>query len=171
MNAESIQRAQTWLTDLLSLMGYPTTISVEQPAFAQERLNHFGGCWLTVEPDKLKTAQINALTTADGEALDAIQYLLNVTLNLGQSAETQEAYTVELNQCREHHYSRLIDLAEEAAATARQTQSEFEMPPLTAAERRLVHTLLVSEPNLETFSQGEGAQRRLIVRYVSGQDS
>ncbi len=171
MIADSTQRAQAWLIDLFALMGCSASVSIEQPVFASERLNHFGGCWLTVQSDTLSPAQIDRFIDADCEGLDAIQYLLNVTLNLGKSTEAQEAFTVELNQCRQQHYMHLADLADEAAAIVRQTQAEHEMPPLTAAERRLVHTVLVSESDLETFSQGEGAERRLVVRYISPNES
>ena len=161
-----MNRGQQWLVMLLKQCGLAADVSTEQPEAALNQLNRFGGCWLTVAAESLSPQQIEALIGHEGLVLDAIQYLLNSTLNLGQTQEAQEAYTVELADFRTQHYLELADLACRSADELRQTGGEYEMPKLSAAERRLVHTVLGDVEDLETVSRGEGIERRLVIRYV-----
>ena len=102
-------------------------------------------------------------------SMAAMQYLINATLNIGQSRDDQAVYTIELAEHRLNRYKELRSLAEQAADQVRQTQTEFVTPALSAAERRMVHTILQDEPDLETFSRGQEPDRRLVVRLQSAE--
>jgi spoIIIJ-associated protein len=99
--------------------------------------------------------------------LDAIQYLANSILNLGQGESQQAAYTIELDGYRARRQAELQALATNAAQRVRETGEEFEMKSLSSAERRQVHTFLKECDDLETMSRGQEPDRRLVVRRRS----
>ncbi len=162
MDESQIRRGQQWLEELLKLAGLSTPVTADL-----EKIQSEGSCWLMIDSASLSSEQIQRLIGPGGEVLDAVQYLANTTLNLGQPEDQQTAYTVELDQYRARRQEELQAMAEQAALRVRETGEEFEMAALSAAERRQVHTFLKVFEDLETFSQGREPNRRLVVRRVS----
>ena len=160
-------QGKKWLSDLLQRCGVEAGISLDPPDLSNPQLLESSGSWLTIDAEALSLEQVQVLTARGMAALDSMQYLLNSTINMGRTAEEREAYTVELGTFRAQRYAELSNLAAEAAAKVRESQEEYQMPPLSGAERRLVHTILCDETDLETHSQGEGADRRLMICPVS----
>lgn len=159
----SAQAAQQWLSTLLSHFSLDAAIRITPPQTAQTRLKDFGGHWLTIDEEGLSPEQVRCLIGENGAVLDAIQYLVNATLNLGQDSASQAAYTVELLGRREQRYLQLADMADEVAAQVRETDQEVAMMPLPPAERRLIHTILGELEDLQTYSRGQEPQRCLVV--------
>lgn len=161
MDDRQMQHGRQWLEEFLQLAGLSSQVSVDADKLLSE-----GSCWLIIDHINLTPEQIEALTGTDGNALDAIQYLANTTLNLGQPEELQTAYTIELAGYRIRRQLELQSLAEQAAQQVRQTGEEYEMAALSAAERRQVHTYLKAFDDLETYSRGKEPDRRLVVRPI-----
>jgi spoIIIJ-associated protein len=160
MDEQQVQDGQKWLVELLQLSGLPTQVRAELNKVELEE-----SCWLTLDADHTLTPeQVQALTGAQGAALDALQYLANTTLNMGRGEGEQLAFTLELNGYRVQRQAELKELSDRAAQTVRETQEEYEMSALSAAERRLVHTYLKSFDDLDTYSRGREPDRRLVVR-------
>jgi spoIIIJ-associated protein len=166
MDAQHLQRGQQWLETLLPQLGLAAEVAVEPQPVGLDL-----GLWLTIQSRDFSPQQVNRFLAADAALLDALQYLLNVTLNMGHPREQQMAFTLDIADHRLHRYQALRSLADQAAATVRQTQSEFVMQPLSAAERRMVHTILQDDPDLETFSRGQDPDRRLVVRLRADESS
>lgn len=161
MDKQLMQRGQQWLEDLLRLSKLTAEVRpTATDASAEDKPNY----WLTIDQTKLTPNQIEILIGPDGTVLDAIQYLANSILNLGQDEEGQAAYTIELNGYRLQRQEELRALAAHAAQTVRETGQEFEMKSLSSAERRQVHTFLKECEDLETQSRGQEPDRRLVVR-------
>jgi len=55
-------------------------------------------------------------------------------------------------------------MAQYAAEQARTTGVEVEIKSLSSAERRQIHNFLSECEDIETYSQGQDADRRLVVR-------
>ena len=157
--SESQQRGIEWLEQFLKLAGVPSSVEASLDSAHSEE-----SCWLTIDSNDFEPEQIEALIGSNGEVLDAIQYLANTTLNLGRSEAEQQPYTVELGEYRGRRQAERQAIAEQAAQEARETASEVEIPALSAAERRQVHTLLKAYDDLETYSRGKEPDRRLVVR-------
>ncbi|MGC1393010.1 MAG: R3H domain-containing nucleic acid-binding protein [Coleofasciculaceae cyanobacterium] len=157
----TLQRGQQWLEEFLQLAKLPAVVQASDEATPDD---HRPNYWLTIEPSKLTPEQIQILTGPDGAALDAIQYLANSILNQGQDEQQQAVYTVELNGYRLQRQEELRALANQAAQQVRETGQDVEMRSLSAAERRQVHTFLKECEDLETQSQGQEPDRRLVVR-------
>ncbi len=156
-----MQRGQQWLEELLRLSRLPASVEVTDEQALQDDKPSY---WLTIDQTKLTPQQIQSLIGPEGTALDAIQYLANSVLNLGQGEEEQAAYTIELDGYRLRRQAELQALAAYAAQQVRETGQEFEMKSLSSAERRQVHTFLKECEDLETQSRGQEPDRRLVVR-------
>lgn len=161
MDDRQIQVGCQWLEEFLRLAGLPSQVSVDADKVLSE-----GSCWLIIDDSALTPEQVQVLTGTNGTALDAIQYLANTTLNLGQPEELQTAYTIELAGYRVRRQLELQSLAEQAVQQVRETGEEYEMATLSSAERRQVHTYLKAFDDLETYSRGKEPDRRLVVRPV-----
>jgi spoIIIJ-associated protein len=159
--------AEEWLRSILGYCNLSTSVSTNPPEAVTSKLRQFGGQWLILDHALLSTEQIEVLTTENHKVLDALQYLVNATLNLGIDPTQKTAYTVELLGCREQRYLQLAQMAEDVAQQVRDSGVAVEMTPLPAAERRLIHTLLSEEADLETFSRGQEPDRRLVVEPQS----
>jgi spoIIIJ-associated protein len=167
-----IERGQQWLKSLLELTGVSTEIKGEL-----EAKNTSGGSdtpegesyWLTIDETKLTPEQVQILIGTDGSVLDAMQYLVNSTLNLNQEPQQQASYTIELNGYRVKRQAEIQAIAQNAAEQVRNYGQQVEIKSLSSAERRQVHTFLKEFRDLETFSQGKEPHRHLIVRPAETQ--
>ena len=168
MSDRKMQRGQQWLEQLLQLAKFPTSVKETAiqtiPQGSDSSQAELETYWLTIDETKLTSAQIQALIGSEGATLDAIQYLANAILNLGQEREEQTAYTIELDGYRARRQAELQELAESAAQQVRASGQEFEMKSLSSAERRQVHTFFQECDDLETYSRGQEPDRRLVVR-------
>jgi spoIIIJ-associated protein len=153
---------QAWLETLLGLMSMPATITAAE----KQEAVLTPGTWLMIDPQSLSPLQIKGLMGERGEGLDALQYLLNATLNRpeGEVQESDAPVSVDLGNHRQQRQSQLLEWSQQAATQVRATQQPVEMPALSAAERRLIHTFFEKEADLVTESQGQEPDRRLIVR-------
>lgn len=161
---EQFNRAQQWLEHLLMHSGFPSTVTVDTA-----RLDSEGSCWLVIDESNFSSAQLDLMVGEKGLALDAIQYLANTILNLGQPHAEQQAYTVEIGHYRAERQAELHALAQRIAEQVRETQVPQEMEGLSSAERRQIHTFLQTFDDLETESIGREPDRRLVVRCRSGE--
>jgi spoIIIJ-associated protein len=161
MDDDRVQRGQQWLEELLNQSGVNAKVFTEVPEEHDD-----GSCWLTIDSTGLNPEQIQALVGIDGAVLDSIQYLANTILNIGKPPDEQQAYTVELNGYRVQRQEELKQIAEDAAHRARETGEEVEIPSLSSAERRQLHTFLKTYDGLETYSRGQEPDRRLVVRLL-----
>lgn len=161
-----IERGQKWLEELLQLMKIPAKVKVEKITTEGEPEDDYepDNYWLIVDESQLTPVQIQILIGSEGATLDAMQYLANAILNLGQEPEQQAAYTIELNGYRIRRQAELRALAEYAVQQVRTNGQEFEMKSLSAAERRQIHTFLKEFTDLESYSRGKEPDRRLVIR-------
>jgi spoIIIJ-associated protein len=157
--SEQIQTAGVdWLTSLLAFQGLKASVisaMVEDESGAS--------CWLTINDSNLSQDQIKTLIGERGAVLDSIQYLANTTLNLGKSADEQQAFTIELAGYRAKRLEELKAIATDAADQVLDSKAEFEIKGLSSAERRQVHHFLKAHGGLSTFSRGKEPDRRLVV--------
>ncbi len=102
------------------------------------------------------------LTAGLGKGLDALQYLCNRVLN----RRLQDHVPVHLDGegYKGRRALKLQDEAEAAADSAMQQRGAVTLGPYTPAVRREIHLALADDPDVETFSDGEGFLKRIIVR-------
>lgn len=157
---QQIERGKEWLEGLLQLMGLPAAVKVGNAGGEADSR----ACWLIIDQTDLTAEQTKILIGDGGKGIDAIQYLANALINLGVEPEAQRAFTLELGGYRVRRQAQLKALAEQVVQQVRQTRQQVEIKSLSSAERRQIHTFLQDAEDLETESQGQEPDRRLVVR-------
>ncbi len=102
-----------------------------------------------------------ALIGKQGQVLNSIQYLLGLmaTRQLGERIRV----TVDAENYRGRRAETLIKMARDLAAEVRAHNQEAVMDPLNAMERRIIHTALLEEPGIRTYSEGNEPDRRVVI--------
>lgn len=101
------------------------------------------------------------LIGAQGQTLDAFQYLLMLMTNRGQQSRLR--VTVDADGHRARRARKLSDFAQELAAEVGKTGQEAVTDTLSPMERRIIHTALAEHPDVETYSEGTEPQRYVVV--------
>ncbi len=161
-----MEKSISWLEKLLALQGLEASVSGAQVSEETGDDSY----WLTIDTASLSSEEVDSLIGDRGQVLDSIQYLANITLNMGQPEDEQHAYTIEINGYRKKRQAELKALADEAAEQVIANGEEYEVKGLSAAERRQVHGLLGTYEQLETFSRGREPERHLVVKLATAGD-
>lgn len=76
-------------------------------------------------------------------------------------------FLVDVNDYRGKQIKDLQAKALMMAERARSFQYDVELSPMSSYERLIVHSALQNAPNVKTESQGEGKNRRVVIKYSS----
>lgn len=96
-----------------------------------------------------------------GETLDALQYLLNLAANKNQ--EIRKKIIVDIEGYRGRREKTLQRLALKLADKAKQRGRNVVLEPMSAQERRIIHTTLQGREDIYTFSEGDEPYRKIII--------
>ena len=96
-----------------------------------------------------------------GHTIDAVQLICYRAAQRG--IKDRKRVVVDAAGYRERRSEMLERQADRAAERALETGKEIELEPMSANERKVVHDHLKDRSGLETFSEGEGADRCVIV--------
>ena len=97
-----------------------------------------------------------------GETVASIQVILG--LLVFKKLDEWVRVTVDVADYREKRAEQFKIMAESFAAQALSTNQAVYLPPLSPNERRLIHIALAERTDVETFSEGEGRNRRLVIK-------
>lgn len=98
-----------------------------------------------------------------GQTLDSIQHLVNIVVNNGETKRVK--IRIDSENYREKRNKTLEALAKSVANNVRKTHKEYELEPMTSYERRIIHSVLQKERNIETVSKGVDKERHVVVKY------
>jgi spoIIIJ-associated protein len=104
-----------------------------------------------------------------GSTIDAVQHLALRVAYKGAAADRQ--VIVDAAGYRERREAALQRAADRAVSDALDFGRPVELEPMTAAERRLVHTYLRDRSDIQTHSEGDEPDRRLVVTPVRAHGS
>lgn len=96
-----------------------------------------------------------------GKTLGALQYLVNLIVNKGK--EERIKVILDTEGYRERRKARLMELAKKLAQRAKEENTEVFLEPMNPYERRIIHTTLAGDPDVETESVGEGMERQVVI--------
>lgn len=99
-----------------------------------------------------------------GETLEAISYMTNLVAN--KHSDERIRVHLDVGGYRKHREQILINLANKAAYKVKKTGRKVVMEPMNPSERRLIHAHLQNFRGVETHSEGEEPNRRVIVTAV-----
>lgn len=97
-----------------------------------------------------------------GEGLNSLQYLTSVVIS--KNNRHAKKVRVDCDNYRARREASLIALAQRMARKVEKTHSSVKLEPMTANERRIMHTALSNSQTVETFSKGEEPHRYLIIK-------
>jgi spoIIIJ-associated protein len=102
-----------------------------------------------------------------GGTLEAVELLLGAMVAKEAGLRSRIILDVEGYWERRHAY--LEKLARQTADRVAREGRQIFLAPMPSRERRVIHSLLAAHPAVTTFSQGEGAERRVVVAPRTGQ--
>lgn len=96
-----------------------------------------------------------------GEALNALQIILSTIANKNKDSNVK--VILDIGNYKDVRKKTLEDLAEKVAKTVNKTGKTITLEPMTAYERKIIHTKLQENEYVKTHSVGEGDKRRIVI--------
>ena len=96
-----------------------------------------------------------------GETIDAIQYLLNVAVY--KNRPFAKRIVVDSEGYRQRRIEAIQGMAHRTARRAVRERRPLSLPPMSAAERRVVHLFLKENPKVTTSSEGKEDARKVVI--------
>jgi spoIIIJ-associated protein len=147
---EPAERVRAIVTRVVNALGLHATVDIDE---SDEEIR------ATVNGDDL-----GLLIGKHGSTIDALQHLAFRAAFRG--AEIRKQVTVDAAGYRERREGALHRMADRAAAEALRYGRPVELEPMRATERKTVHTYLSERSDVETHSEGDEPDRRLVVSPV-----
>ncbi len=118
---------------------------------------------------KLEAPEAKILIGERGQTLFEIQHLLKAILRrkIAAKAEPEKEnfyLDLDINDYKKNKVAYLKELARSAAEDVISTRKERELPPMSPAERRIIHLELAGRQDIITQSVGQGIERRITIR-------
>ena len=97
-----------------------------------------------------------------GQAIQAVQLLLALAgfKKLGEWTRV----LVNVGDYREKREESLTNMAKSLAQKVKFSGTSQSLPPMSSAERRIIHLALADDQELETVSEGEGRDRHVVIK-------
>ena len=105
---------------------------------------------------------VNHLIGYRGENINALQTILSSIANKKSTAKIR--VYLDIAGYREKRVKTLEDLAEKIARTVVRTRKPVTLEPMTAYERKIIHTKLQTHSKVETISKGEEPYRKVVIK-------
>lgn len=96
-----------------------------------------------------------------GETLDALQYLTNLTVS--RHFEDRNKFILDVEGYRSKREETLERLAKKLAERVKESGKNMSLEPMSPYERRIIHTVLQSDEQVRTFSEGEEPYRKVVI--------
>ena len=97
-----------------------------------------------------------------GETLDALQYLVSLSVNKGME-EGYKRITLDTEGYRKKREETLIRLADKLAKKVKNYRKTVKLEPMNPYERRIIHSELQDNPYVKTYSEGDEPFRRVVI--------
>ena len=147
---ELILAADNFMTTLLDKAGFDATVDA-----------YDAGEVITVD---VATKETGLLIGQKGETIDAIQHLLNISVYRDRSFVKR--MIVDSEGYRQRRVEALQGMAHRTARRALREKRSLSLPPMSAAERRVIHLYLKENSHVTTSSEGQEEDRRVVVSPI-----
>jgi spoIIIJ-associated protein len=149
---EPAERVRAIVARVVQALGLRATVDIEETE---------DGIRATVNGDDL-----GLLIGKHGTTIDAVQHLAFRAAYQGREERLQ--VVVDAAGYRERREAALHRVADRAVADAIRYDRPVELEPMRAPERKIVHQYLSERTEVETHSEGDEPDRRLVVTPVRG---
>ena len=96
-----------------------------------------------------------------GDTLDALEHLTSLCVNRGDGDYIKVVLDTE--NYRAKRQETLVKLANSLARGVVKNRRKVTLEPMSSNERRIIHSTLQANENVETYSIGEEPNRRLVI--------
>ena len=148
---QSLEYAVKYLEDILSFFG--VNVSVDAKIDGD-----------VIELDVPATEESRILIGKNAETLRSFQYLVSMHLRSQDSEITR--VNVDIANYKKQRAEKLAEKARGWIEEVRATGSSH-VAYINAADRRIVHQVATEYSDIETFSEGEGRDRRIVIAQAS----
>ena len=152
MSEEAINKAKQTLGDFLNV--FLKQISDEELTYNIEDDKYY--IYVNIEGEKT-----NSLIGYRGENLNALQTLLGAISN--KNIEEKTRVILDISGYRVKRKKVLEELAEKVSKTVIKTRKKVTLEPMSAYERKIIHSKLQNHPKVTTESVGEEPNRKIVV--------
>lgn len=144
---ESVQFAQKYLEDLLSFFGANITVS--------------STCEEDVIELSVPSNELNSLLIGrNAETLRSLQYIVSTVMRSKDALLTR--VNVDIADYKKQRADRVAAQAREWIEEVRRT-GDSKVISMNAADRRIVHKVASEYGDIQTFSEGEGFDRKITI--------
>lgn len=99
-----------------------------------------------------------------GETLNSMQTILSTIANRGFNSKIR--LILDIENYRQKREKTLEELAEKVSKTILKTGKSITLEPMSAYERKIIHSKLQDNNKIETHSIGEGDNRRVVISKI-----
>lgn len=96
-----------------------------------------------------------------GETLNAMQTIISSIAN--KKVKERIKVILDIRNYREKREKNLIELAEKVSKTVLRNGKNITLEPMSPYERKIIHSALQENNRIETYSIGEGDNRRVVI--------
>ncbi len=158
MNPTDLQaHLQEVLKTILTKLEMDAVISIE-PIENEDR--HYMSVELQIED------RGSELIGRYGNTLESLTALLNAMMPSAEQ-EDQWRVIVDINDYRKERIEYIEGITEKAIAQVKSDEQPYNLSPMKAWERRIVHMVVTKYPELETTSEGEGIDRHVVIQIAN----
>ena len=150
--------AADFIEDVLERMGIQASVEISEDE---------AGTYVEIWGDEDEDA-IGALIGRRGSTLDGLQELVRSVV-LRQTGE-RCSVLVDVEDYRKRRRDQVLRRASDAAARVRRTGKQVALEPMSSYERKIVHDAVAAVGGLETLSEGQEPNRRVVVRAAGSVD-
>jgi len=111
---------------------------------------------------QLTTDEPGILIGYHGQALQALQLLIGL-IGFKKNGEWIRTL-VNVGDYREKREESLTNMAKSLAQKVKFSGTSQSLPPMSSADRRIIHLALADDQELETVSEGEGRDRHVVIK-------
>ena len=148
-NEESIPFLEGFLKGLFEKMNFEVSYTFERD-----------GKYIIIN---LVGEETGVLIGKHGDTLDSLQHIVQLALN--KAVKGSEKIRIDTEGYREKREKTLAALAKSIASKVIKSKGKYELEPMKAYERKIIHATLQSYPMLTTYSVGVEPERRLIIAF------
>lgn len=149
---ETVEASQKILDTMLGHLGIPASIEIEASTE--------GPCL------QIQSTEEDAIIGNDGDRLDDIQYLVNRILR--RQFPNADRIKVDCGHFRTMREDKLAAEIRMIADRVKETGEPKTIRPLNAYYRRMVHNILINDPDVESHSPGgDDRLKRITIRRKS----
>lgn len=127
---------------------------------------------IQIEDDGIGITRFNIISSTDakiliglrGEHLQALNALMKQMSGANERGEKDSrAYVVDVNDYQKDLIEHLRNQTKIIAERVKLFQKEMALPPMSAYERMIVHSVTTTIEGVETRSEGEGSLRHVVL--------